>query len=69
MWHLVASMGALCMACVWGPALSLISTTSQRLVQFLLTGNIESMLDGFSEDLFPEIFTKFHQDSWKFERF
>ena len=59
------------MACVWGPALSLISTTSQQLVQFLLTGNIDewSMFDGFSEDLFPEIFTKFHQDSWKFGRF
>ena len=26
------------MACVWGPALSLISTTSQRLVRFLFAG-------------------------------
>ena len=53
------------MACVWGPALSLISTTSQRLVQFLFAGGIDewSMLSGFSEDLILEVFTEFHRDS------
>ena len=58
-------MGALCMACVWGPALSLTSTTSQRLVRFLFAGGMDewSMLSDFSEDLILEVFTEFHRDS------
>ena len=51
-------MYGLCM----GPSSIFDFTTSQRFVQFLLTGDIDewSMFGGFSEDLFPEIFTKFH---------